>query len=199
MTDTIVSRDHAIVFGALLLTACTAPVDNLQRVGEYQDRKNAGDLDAVMEMFTHDAELHFGALGTLQGSDQIRAIHEYDVALATVLSFESCAESGSDVSCTTIESNEWLRLAGIENVTYAESRFSFNGDGRIQTVSATLTPESAAALGQALANFDGWARANRAGEYSALFTDTGKFVYSGDNGKKVLGLLRDWQTSAATE
>ncbi len=200
MTEAAWTWRQPVVLGmVLLLAACTAPIDNTQLIKQYQDRKNAGDLEATLAMFTPDAELHFGPLGSLQGHDAVRAIHEYDVALETIVLFDNCTASGNQVSCTVVETNEWLRLAGIAELSYDESVFSISDDGRIESVSAVLSPESGQAMGAALTTFDGWARMNRAEDYAALFSEGGDFVYSYDNGLRVLELLREWRRSTEAQ
>lgn len=186
-------RNRLVLLSILfLVVSCSAKPDLVQRVMEYQDHKNQQDLDFVLGMFTEDASLSFGPMGSLAGIEQVRAIHEYDVALDTKLQFEDCNAVDHDVSCRTTETNDWLSLAYIESITYEESRFAFTPDGRIQSVAATLSPESGAVLRAAIARFDTWARANQPDEYAALFSQDGSFAYSFENGERVLDLLRQW-------
>lgn len=177
----------------LLFASCSAKPDYLQRVMEYQNHKNQKDLEFVLGMFTQDASLNFGPLGSLTGIEQVRAIHEYDVALNTKLQFDDCRVAGHEVSCRTTETNDWLKLADIESIAYEESRFAFTPDGRIKSVSATLSPQSGEVLNTAIVQFDAWARSNRPDEYSSLFSKDGSFSYGYENGKQVLDLLRQWQ------
>jgi len=186
-------RNRLVLLSILFFfMSCSARPNLLLRVIEYQDHKNQQDLEFVLAMFAKDATLDFGPMGSLTGTEQIRAIHEYDVALNTIIRFEDCEAIDNRVSCRTTETNDWLSLAYIESITYEESRFVFTPDGRIQSASATLSPESGAALGAAIAHFDTWAKANRPDEYAALFSQDGRFAYSYENGKRVLDLLRQW-------
>jgi hypothetical protein len=183
----------------LMIASCSRTPDNLQRVMEYQEHKNQQDLDAALEMFADDASLHFGPLGSLQGREQIRGIQEYDLALNTQLQFDNCRDAKQLVSCRTTETNDWLRLADIESITYEESLFTFTSDGRIQSIAATLSPESGEMLGAAIVQFDAWARSNHPDEYAALFSQDGNFSYSYENGERVLGLLRQWHPEQGAE
>jgi len=179
----------------LLLASCSTQPDNLALISDYQNQKNGHDLESTLSMFAEDARLNFGPLGSLVGADQIRAIHEYDLALDTKIVFEDCQAKDQEVSCLAIETNKWLDLVDIEFITYDESRFMFDANGRIESISATLSPASSKVLGEAMATFDVWARSNRADEYSALFLPDGNFSYSFENGENVLALLRRWRAN----
>lgn len=181
---------------SFLLVSCAGDAGKLNLIREYETQKNNGNLEAVLQMFAEDAVLNFGPMGSLSGLDHIRGIHEYDIAIDTRLRFSDCTVNNNEVACRTVETNEWLRLAGIESLAYDESLFQVSPDGRIQSVAVTLSPESSQSLGIAMARFDAWARANRPDEYSALFSAKGAFVYSSMTGDKVLALLRQWRTAA---
>ena len=101
------------------------------------------------------------------------------------------------MACRTTEVNDWLTTAGIDSITYVETRFEFDAHGRIKSVSATLSEESMQRMGAAMATFDAWARANQPDSYAELFSTEGAFIYSFENGEKVLALLREWQSGTA--
>ena len=184
----------ALAVGLLLvLVGCSSPPDHLGTVMQFQEHKNNGDLEATLALFSEEPSLDFGPLGTISGMPEVRAILEYDLALNTHLQFQDCREDGAEVICRVIETNKWLKTAQIESVEYEENRFAFAADGRISSVSATFTAESAQLLGAAIAGFHQWATANRPEEYSELFSEQGAFVYSAENAEKVLTLLSAWR------
>lgn len=187
-------KRHASILLAGLLLACSPPLDYEKSVAEFQAHKNSGDLESAIELFAEDSTLDFGPLGLIEGLPAIRQILEYDLALNTHLEFESCDATGHEVRCRAVESNEWLETAGIASITYTENKFVFGEDGRIESVSATLAPESAQAMGAAVSEFHQWATTNRPAEYGELFSDEGAFAYSRNNAEKVLVLLRAWQS-----
>ncbi len=186
-------RHHTILTLALVVAACSRAPDYLQIVSEYQTHKNGGDVELTLNMFAEEASLRFGPLGSLTGLDEIRDLHKYDLALNTRLRFERCEVSGLDVTCRVIETNDWLKSVDIESITYDESTFTFTPDGRINSISATLSVESGDLLGAAMAKFDAWAKASRPSEYADLFSQDGTFTYSYENGEKVLVLLGQWR------
>ena len=157
---------------------------------------NNHELESTLSMFAEDASLNFGPLGTIVGAAQIRGIHEYDVALETRVIFEDCQAKDQEVSCRAIETNEWLNQVDVDSIIFDETLFVFNSDRRIESISSTLSPESIEVMGAAIADFDAWARSNRADEYSTLFSVDGEFLYNYQNGMKVLGLLRQWRAES---
>lgn len=181
-----------------LLAACSPPPDHLGVVLEFQKHKNAGNLESVLALFADEPSLAFGPLGTIEGLAAVRGILEYDLALNTHLELIGCKEQGQEVSCRVAESNDWLKTAGIESITYDENRFLFASDGRIDSIRATLSAESGQLLGRAMAEFHQWATANRPAEYAKLFSEDGAFVYSGQNAKGVLALLRMWRAETSS-
>ncbi len=186
-------RQPLLALLSCVLCACSAPPDYLESVLEFQLHKNDGDLESALELFAEDPSLHFGSLGTISGLTDVRRILEYDLALNTHLKFQDCVVDGLEVSCRVIESNDWLKTVDIDSITYDENKFAFTTDGRIDSVSAVLSAESAQLLGAAMAEFHEWATKQKPEEYGDLFSDEGNFVYSQDNAEKVLALLRIWQ------
>jgi len=176
-----------------LLVACLPSPDYLESVLEFQQHKNDGDLQSVLELFADEPSLHFGPLGTINGLADVRRILEYDLALNTHLEFRDCVANGLEVSCRVIESNDWLKTVDIDSITHDENRFTFTADGHIESVSAALSAESAQLLGTAMAEFHEWATTHKPEEYGDLFSDEGNFVYSQENAEKVLALLRIWR------
>ncbi len=180
------------ISAGILLTvfACSSPPDYLGTVVEFQQHKNSGDVDAVMELFADEPILHFGPLGTISGPTNVRNILEYDLALNTHLQLKNCKVAAGEVSCRVVETNDWLKTVGIESIEYDENRFAFSEDGRIKEVHASLAAASAQSLVAAMAEFHQWATSTEPEAYSELFSDEGTFVYSGENAEKVLLLLK---------
>ena len=186
-------RYLALVVLSGTLVACSSPLDYSGTVLEFQKHKNRGDLESVMKLFADEPSMDFGSLGTITGSTAVRGILEYDVALNAHLQLRDCNAKGFEVSCRVVETNDWLKTADIESITYDENRFVFAADGRIDSVSAKLSAESEESIGKALGEFHQWATTNRPVEYAQLFSEDGAFVYNRENAEKVLMLLQNWR------
>ncbi len=180
----------------VLAASCTSDIDRLQLVEDFERLKNAHDRENTLALFAADAELDFGPMGTMQGHEAIDRIHGYDAALSTTLEFDGCSIEDSDVVCRVTESNDWLKIAGIDSIGYDEVRFTINDAGKIARVSAIPSGESIAAIGTALTAFGGWAQQHEPERFGALLDAQGNFDYSFENGQKVLQLLREWQGAA---
>ncbi len=177
----------------LLTASCTAEVDRLQIVADFERYKNAHDTEQALTLFATDAELDFGPMGKLVGHEAIRRIEGYDTALETRLTLDACAVEEQDVVCRITETNRWLTIAGIDSITYDEARFAIDERGQIVAVAAVPGPESQAAMGQAMAAFAEWAQQHEGERFAALFDAQGNFQFSYDNGEKALQLLQEWQ------
>ncbi len=184
-----------LLLAALVCASCAAAPDYLGIVRDFEKSKNRGDMEASLRYFTDDTALHFGPLGSIRGLEQIRNIHGYDLALNTQLRFEGCDVAAREVRCRVTESNDWLRTAGVESIDYDEAHFVFTERGDIASITSTLSPDSIEEMGAAMARFDAWARTNQQERYARLFGSDGAFVYSFENGERVLSLLREWRES----
>ncbi len=186
-------RIQASIIISTLLIGCASQPDHVQSVLEFQAHKNDGNLESALGQLSDNPTLNFGPLGSIEGIAATRGILEYDLALNTHLEFSNCLADGPEVTCEVIESNDWLRTAGIEFITYDENRFAFGPDGRIASISASLSADSGQAMATAVSEFHEWATTNRPADYAELFSADGAFVYSRDNAEKVLVLLRAWR------
>ncbi len=185
-----------LLLSVLVCASCAGAPDYIAIVRDFEDSKNRGDIDASLKYFTDETTLHFGPLGSVSGLEQIRGIHGYDLALNTALHFKSCVVAAKEVRCRVTESNDWLSTTGIESIDYDESLFVFDDDGQIASITSTLSAKSINDMGAAMALFDEWARTNQPEQYAELFGTDGRFVYSFENGQRVLSLLREWRESA---
>jgi hypothetical protein len=86
-------------------------------------------VEQALIMFADSPSLHFGPLGTITGSSEIRGVLEYDIAFNTQLQFEECEAAALEVTCRAVENNDWLRSVDIESITYDENKFTFSEDG----------------------------------------------------------------------
>ncbi len=186
-----------IVLTALsfLVSSSSLAQNNSQTVLEFQRLKNEGNVELVLSLFAEKPILQLVGLGTITGLKEVRDILEYDISLNTQLQFEECVSTELEVTCRAIETNDWLKEADIEAITYDENRFVFTSDGRIKSGILKLSAESMQLLVDAMTQFDVWARKNNLSDYMVLFSDEGTFVYNSENAQKVLVLLRQWQAS----
>lgn len=184
---------------AILLTVAlsnstgSAQTDLLAIVQQYQILHNLEMTDETMALFSEDAEFEIVGQGVLP-YPAIRAIHDYDRGINTRLAFINCEVEDNTVTCQTVEFNGWLEAAGLQPIFYTSSVFAFDGD-KIARVTATMSAESAQALNQTLAAFVPWLMQARPEEASLLFSPEGLFIYSEENGERVVSLLYEWRSA----
>lgn len=169
-----------------------AQEDLVGLVMAYQEAKNRQDVDAVQAMFAQHAVFESVGMGTMAGKEQIRALDEYDVGLSTKIEFKDCVQSGNTVTCEVVETNDWLHAAGLKELAYPSSVFTFE-DGLIVQIAAALSPESAQAMEQVLRAVVPWIRQHHPEAVPLLFTPENRFIYSRDNALLIVSLLREWR------
>jgi hypothetical protein len=182
----------------LVVTACTGvkTTDELEQVKKYEAAHNAFDVEGTMALFAQDAEFELAGQGALPNLEAIRGIHGYDKAIRAQVNFQNCVVESLTVTCQAVEQNDWLKAAGLGEIYYPSSVFTFNEAGQIQKVVAAVSPEDSAAMGAVLAEFIPWLLAERPKESRQLFTPEGVFIYSEANGILVVDQLTQWRGEA---
>lgn len=182
-----------IVISLFIASCRNREPDPVALVNAYAERANAHDIPAVMRMFAEDAQFELVGQGTLPNLAAIQALHEYDKGINTMITFHDCSADGLSITCQAREQNDWLEAAGLGEITYSSSVFTFTEAGRIQRIVATASPEDGAAMGGVLAEFIPWLLTERPERSASLFDANGQFVYSEASGILVVDLLREWQ------
>ena len=182
----------ALLAGAALTLA--QEDDLIALVQTYQEAANNHDLDAIMDMFTDDAEFELVGQAKITGHEQLRALHDYDTGLHTELQFYNCVAAENTVTCEVREQNDWQRAANIPEYHYTSAVFTFK-DGLIQKIVATMSPESAQVLGATMQAFNKWAMGKRPDAVAKLLTPDGQFIYAQESARIVVDLLKEWQAS----
>jgi hypothetical protein len=131
-----------------LVTACSGAQTRtaLERVKAYEAAHNAYDVEGTLALFAEHAVIEFVDQATLPNLAAIRSIHEYDKGIRAQLTFQSCTVEGLAVKCKVVEQNDWLTTAGLGEIFYPSSAFTFTESGQIQKISATLSPQDGAAM-----------------------------------------------------
>jgi hypothetical protein len=63
----------------------------------------------------------------------------------------------------------------------------------ISKFTATIGVDMARALGERSIAFVDWISKHYPAEYSRMFTREGRFIYSGENGRIVVPLMKEWR------
>jgi hypothetical protein len=168
-------------------------VDLVAQINAYEAAHNAYEVTAVRALFAEDAVFELVGQGILPNLEAILGIHEYDKAIHAQIQFQNCIIEDCQLTCEVVEHNEWLKFAGLREIFYPSSIFTFTSSGKIQKIAATISAKDGAAMGAILAEFIPWIMVTQPQAASYLFSPSGEFIYSGANGALMLELLAQWQ------
>lgn len=170
---------------AVMLGACA--VDKTDIVDAYRTAYNAGDVDGVMSLLSDDAIFRVSGVFNFQGQEAIRNVAGFDSALHTTMTMREISTAGDTVSCTLIETNDWLELTGIDSAVYSAQFVVV--DGSISAILAESSPSTAEAMSAAMMPVIGWTIVNQSDELDKLIVD-GQMVYDADNAHRMMRLTR---------
>lgn len=93
----------------------TSPVTSIPPVlAAYQAAANAFDIERCVALFAPDATIVTSDGTVYQGSAEVRAAHEHDVAVRTQFTLDDCIAADDEVSCVARLTGEVERLLAIE-------------------------------------------------------------------------------------
>lgn len=170
--------------------------DLLSAVKSLQDAANRHAIDEVMAMFVDDAEFELGGLPRLVGKKEIRSIFEYDAGVNSKIELTNCAVTADTVNCQFVETNDRLRLAGVDRLVYQSCVLSF-GKRLIRSWRAAPDPEAVRAVGQFWNAAGQWIASHFPTDYSRLFTREGHFIRSRENGERAVQLAKQYLSTAS--
>jgi len=130
---------------AILLTACgPKPLDV---VNAWQAALNKGDIDAALSHLADDATVTIAPPGpdgdgVYTGHAEIRGWYETIVSGKGKGTLTNCKADGETITCTSTYADEGLKAMGVDFIE--GSWVAVIRDGRIQSYTFTITPESLA-------------------------------------------------------
>lgn len=180
----------------LMVLACTPDLSQLVRA--YVEVYNNHDVEKIMSFYADDIRFENVGVWLKTGKQEVRKITEWDTATHIVMKVSNITVQGDTVTFSLLETNDWLKLAGIGEALYEPSRIVFR-DGKIAVIQAKLTEES---LDRWLPKWNAilaWAKEHRPDRLAEVMPE-GAFVFGADYAHKWLELLEEWrQTTAETE
>src|SRR3990172_7293532 len=150
-----------LLFVAILLTACgpaatpqptaippTAPPLSPQDIADsWQEALNKGDIDAALSYLAEDATVNIvppgpDGDGVYTGHAEIRGWYETLTAGKGITTLSNCKVDGETITCLDTYADEGLKSLGVD---FIEGEWvAVINDGRIQSYTFTMTPESLA-------------------------------------------------------
>ncbi|UCG93269.1 MAG: nuclear transport factor 2 family protein [candidate division WOR-3 bacterium] len=178
-----------LVLLMFIFLSCAPKLD--ERVKAYEQAYNSHDVEKIMSFYADDIKFEVVGFFVKEGTEEVRNLTEYDVTVNIQMSISNIKVNGDTATFTLIESNDWFRLAGVEELVYEPNRIVFR-DGLIKEIRAEITPESVKAAGKAYQTIMQWASKEHS-EALAELTPGGIFSYTAETAKKWLELLKEWR------
>ena len=152
---------------------------------------NSNQIKSIVALYADDATIDYTGLVVVKGKVDIQAFMEWTSAMNTHLSLNSFRQIGDTLVCMGIETNDWLKTAGINELSYSSLKFTFS-NGLITFAQAELSPESYRALIEANNTVMEWASKERSQQVADMMPQ-GKFVHNAATAKTMLALVREWR------
>lgn len=166
-------------------------MDPREIVLAYQEACNHHNIDLALSFFVPDIRYEMVGIRVMQGLEDLRAFAEWNQFFATQMNFGKLKMKNNRLECQAEETNDWLKMVGIESVTYDSIKFEFNND-KISNVRAKLSPKSEMAMDRATNRVIRWVL-DTDPELIDKIIPRGLFKYSEEVAERWLALLKDWQ------
>jgi hypothetical protein len=164
-------------------------------LADYIDAVNGNAVERALSHHTIDAEFLIPGQEPIVGTEEMRALLQWDSVLGSEIRFDPGRWRGDTlVLGEGAESNAWFRGIGIDSVLYAAgTRFVFEEDDIRGIYPSEIQPGSMNDFRSKYAIFFEWADTN-APEVSQL-APGGQFTYSGEAAERWLAVLAryGWQ------
>lgn len=157
----------------------------------YQEAHNAHDVEKALSFFNPDIRYGMTGVWVKEGIEEVRALEAWDAVLNSKMNYHVLKVRQSRMNCSATETNDWLKLAEIEEIEYTSIKFEFEGN-RIQHIRAQLAGKSEWAIDQAVNAVLRWALEALPDEVQSLIP-RGNFLHSEGHAKRWLKLVQDWK------
>ncbi|KPK70680.1 hypothetical protein AMJ87_08550 [candidate division WOR_3 bacterium SM23_60] len=180
----------------LMVLACAPDLSERMRI--YVETYNTHDVDEIMTFYTDDVRFENVGVWVKTDKQEVRKITEWDATTHIVMKVSNVMVRGDTVTFSLLETNDWLKLAGIGEALYEPSRIVFK-DGKIAIIQAKLTEESLNRWMPKWNSILAWATEHRPDRLAEVMPE-GAFVFGADYARKWLELLEEWrQATEETE
>jgi hypothetical protein len=135
-----------VVVLALPLALYAQETDPLSVVDAWHDALNAYDIDTALSYLADGAVITFvpplAESGVFSGQEEIRGLYEGFVAANFACTLSDCRVDGETVTCINTYTDDGLQAMGVDLIE--GEWLGIVRDGKIQSYTFTITPESLA-------------------------------------------------------
>jgi hypothetical protein len=161
----------------------------------YQEAHNAHDVDKAMTFFAPNIRFEMAGIWVREGFEEMRVMEVWDSVVGGEVFFKDFKTRTGRLECKATESNDWLKIVGIDAVTYDSFRFEFE-NGRIGRIRAKVSPKDEMAIDRAVNRVVRWALEARPDEIDDIIP-RGLFNYGHEQAERWMVLLKEWKQQAA--
>lgn len=169
-------------------------MDPREIVLAYQEACNTHDIDLALSLFAPDIRYEMVGIWVMQGPDDLRSYAEWNQVFAVKMNFGKLKMKNNRLECQAEETNDWLKMVGIESVTYDSLKFEFK-DNKISNIRVKISPKSEMAMDRATNRVVRWVMETDPESIHKIIP-RGLFKYSREVAEKWLALLKDWKAHA---
>ena len=148
MKTRLIAITMLVLVLALPVALYAQETDPMSVITAWQDAMNAGDADAALAWLADDAFITLvpppmeGHDGVFRGKEEIRAWWEGLYAANGASTLSNCQVADETITCILTYTDDSLQSIGVDSI---DNEFVvIVRDGKIQTYTATITPESLA-------------------------------------------------------
>lgn len=163
----------------------------IDKAKAFEKAYNSHDIERIVSFFADNIRFEVVGFFVKEGKKDVRELIEYDAAVNVHMIISDIKVNRNTVTFKLAESNDWFRLAGIEELIYEPNRIVFH-DGLIKEIKSEITNESAVDMRKAWESVMEWALKERSQELEELLPG-GKFIYNAESTEKWLVLLKEWK------
>ncbi len=174
-----------------LVVSCSTSPESV--IVAYEREHNSHDVNGALAFFDDDITFESKGVWIKEGKDEMRMLEEWDSTLNSNLKFTHIRENADSVYCAVVESNDWFRAIGIDNIRHDPVILVLD-DSKIEKIIAIPSIESGEVIQSAIKEITDWSAANGDSTIFSLIKN-GQFVYSKEHAKTWLALLENWNAS----
>jgi len=167
------------------------PTNLIDLVKTFQERVNQHDIEKIMTMFTEDATFEEVGFPKIKEKQQIKINFEYHAGVNTNVQFTNCKSEGNSVHCQMLLRNDAFDAIGIGELKSSSCIFTFK-DNLIQCFAAEIPSDFVEHRSKILKKFIPWLTEYHPDDYSRMFMPDGSFIFSLENGRDLVSLIRKW-------
>lgn len=182
----------------LFLSCASSSVDVSSQFQRYSEASAAHDLTTLATLTADSIVWQLGPM-TLEGKAQALGPNAYDAGAQTELTYRNIEVDGNVVTFELIETNEIIRAIGMRELRHYP-RFEFKaGLVARKGPSGTKPPHeySLAEHNRRMAPLRGWIRETHPEVLGELRDADCRFLFSEENGARMLALAREWVAAGA--